>query len=73
MAGLARQLAGWATAVYLMATCLQVMAPIVAGRAPLPEPSHVCPAKMTIHGVGPDLRSYQRTLDRCSEEGMARR
>lgn len=68
-----RFLAGWVMAAYTLGTCLQLMGPVVAGPLPEPPAIHSCPTKLVIHGVGKDLKSYQRTLDRCSGEGMARR
>lgn len=69
----ARFLAGWVMAAYTTGTCLQLMAPVVAGPLPEPAPPHNCPDKDVIHGVGSDLRGYQRVVDLCSLEGMKRR
>lgn len=44
-----------------------LLAPLVAGPVPKPIFHHTCPAPATVHGVGSDLKTYVRRIDRCAE------
>jgi len=43
-----------------------LLAPVVAGPIQPAAVPHNCPSPQVRHGVGSDLRSYQRTFDRCA-------
>lgn len=44
-----------------------LLAPVVAGPIQPAAVPHNCPSPQVRHGVGSDLRSYQRTVDLCSQ------
>ncbi|MBB3017627.1 hypothetical protein FHR70_000667 [Microvirga lupini] len=58
---------------HVMAICTTwltwaLLAPIIAGPVPMAEPPHNCPAPYTQHGVGKDLKTFTRTVDRCAQQ-----
>lgn len=63
---LACRIAGDTVAIMAIWLCWATLAPVIAGPLPLPEPQHICPAPQTVHGVGANLKSYQRRVDRCA-------
>lgn len=57
---------------HTMAWCLlwltwALLAPIVAGPLPALRAEHNCPSPVVIHGIGSDLKTYVRTIDRCAQ------
>lgn len=62
-----RLLAGWSFALGLIWLCWVLMAPIVAEHNYRPPVSqHLCPMIKVTHGIGPDLKTYTRAVDRCA-------
>lgn len=43
-----------------------LLAPLIAGPVHKPTFHHNCPAPETVHGVGANLKSYQRRIDQCA-------
>ena len=63
----ARQVARITLAICTAWLLWALLAPLIAGPVPQPVVPHNCPAPETVHGVGSDLRTYARRIDRCAE------
>lgn len=64
----ARKAAGDTMAVVTLWLSWALLAPVTVGYRELPEPKHTCPVPYTQHGVGSDLKTYARRVDRCALE-----
>lgn len=61
------QVAGFTVFFCLLWLTWAVFAPIIAGPVKLPPMQHNCPDKFFVHGVGGNLKTYVRVIDKCSE------
>ena len=62
-----RNLAGTAVAIMLIWLAFATLAPIAIGMRPVAQPKHNCPKPVNAHGVGSDLKTYRRSVDRCKD------
>ena len=57
-------IAGWTLAFCQLWLCWALAMPIIQDKPP--AVNHVCPSLRIVHGVGSDLRTYQKEVDLCS-------
>lgn len=62
---LPQRIAGDAMALITIWLTWALLAPVVADTIQAPAPPHTCPAPQMIHGVGANLQTYTRPIDRC--------
>lgn len=56
--------AGWTWAFCQLWLCWALAITIIHDKQP--STKHVCPSLRIVHGVGSDLRTYQKEVDLCS-------
>ena len=59
-------IAKWWIAMLTTLLVWALLAPIVATAGRNEQSRHDCPSIRVTHGVGPDLRTFERRTDKCS-------